>query len=152
MPTTATLADMLLAPDAQPKPEVIDDCCALIDHEVHAMSGISGTAVKLAHKTIATFLPGHVRFMVGSMLPELAGQLEPYWAAYSASGGTGFGDYLAQRGPEVAEAMLAVSDERARGSGRPVVVKAYTSVRASAARHVEAALPQVGDLIQKYAS
>lgn len=157
MPTTATLADLLLGPDAQPKPQVIDDCCALIEHEVHGMSGVSGTAVKLAHKTITTFLPGHVRFIVGSMLPELTGQLEPYWADYSASdysasGGTGFGDYLAQRGPEVSEALLQVSDERAKGSGRPVVVKAYNSVRANAARHVEAALPRVGDLVLKYAS
>jgi hypothetical protein len=151
MPTTATLADMLLDPDTQPKPQVIDDSCALIEHEVHGMSGVSGTAVKLAHKTITTFLPGHVRFIVGSMLPELATQLQPYWADFSASGGERFGDYLAQRGPEVSQALLAVSDERARNSGRPVVVKAYNGVRSNAARHVEAALPQVGDLVQKYA-
>jgi hypothetical protein len=149
MPTTATLADMLLGPQTQPR--VVDDCCALIDRQVHEMSGVSGTAVKLAHKTITTFLPGHIRYMVSALLPGLAEQLEPYWAGFSASGGARFGDYLAERGPEVAQALLAVSDERAKGSGRPVVLKAYGSVRAGAARHVEAALPQVGDLVATYA-
>jgi hypothetical protein len=150
MPTSATLAESLLAPQTQP--QVIDDCCALIDRQVHEMSGVSGAAVKLAHKTITTFLPGHVRFMVGSMLPDLAGKLQPYWTDFTAAGSGEFGGYLAQRGPEVAEALLEVSDERAKGSGRPVVVKAYSSVRSSAARHVENALPQVGELVVKYAS
>jgi hypothetical protein len=149
MPTTATVADLLLGPDT--RPQVIDDCCALIEREVHEMSGVSGAAVKLAHKTINTFLPGHILYMVGLLLPELAGKLEPYWADFTASGGARFGDYLAQRGPEVAQALLQVSDDHARGSGRPVVLKAYNSVRASAARHVEAALPQIGDLVVKYA-
>lgn len=149
MPTTATLADALLAPETQP--QVIDDCCALIEREVHGMSGISGTAVKLAHKTVTTFMPGHVRTMVGVMLPGLTQQLQPYWTDFNASGGGKFGDYLAERGPEVAEALLSVSDDLAKSSERPVIVKAYNSVRSGAAKHVQAALPQVGELVVKYA-
>jgi hypothetical protein len=44
-----------------------------------------------------------------------------------------------------------VTDARAAASGRPTVIKAYRTVRSSAARHVEAALPHVGDLVLKYA-
>jgi hypothetical protein len=149
MPATATLAESLLAPDVHP--QVIDDCCALIDREVHEMSGISGAAVKLAHKTVITFMPGHVRTMVDVMLPGLAEKLQPYWDDFNASGGGQFGDYLAKRGPEVAEALLTVSDDLARESERPVIVKAYNTVRGGAAKHVEAALPQVGELVVKYA-
>jgi len=47
--------------------------------------------------------------------------------------------------------MLAVTDARAAASGRPVIVKAYKSVRGGAGRHIQAALPQVGDLVLKYA-
>ena len=46
-------------------------------------------------------------------------QLEPYWADFSTSGGSEFGDYLAKRGPEVSEALLSVTDARAAASSRP---------------------------------
>ena len=145
----ATLHEILLAPEI--KPYVVDDCNALIEREVAEKSGISGTAVKLAYKTASTFAPGHVRRMVGTLLPGMADNLQPFWADFLASGGADFGDYLTKRGDEVAEAMLEVTDARAAASGRPVIVKAYHSVRGSAGKHIRAALPQVGDLILKYA-
>jgi uncharacterized protein DUF6918 len=145
----ATLQDTLLAPDTRPR--VITDCCDLIEQEIGDMSGVSGTAIKLAHKTVITFLPGHVRHVVGLLLPDLADALQPYWADFTTSGGSQFGDYLAKRGEEVAQVLLAITDDKAASSGRAVVVKAYGTVRSHAARHVEAALPRVGDLVLKYA-
>ena len=145
----ATLQEILLAPDTRPK--VIADCYTLIEQEVSDKSGISGTAVKLAYKTVNAFLPGHIRHMVESLLPQIADKLQPYWADFSTSGGSEFGDYLAKRGEEVSEDLLSVTDDRAAASGRPTIIKAYGTVRGSAAKHVEAALPRVGDLVLKYA-
>ena len=51
----------------------------------------------------------------------------------------------------MSEALLAITDERAKGSGRPTIVKAYNTVRGGAVKHVKAALPAVGALVQKYA-
>jgi hypothetical protein len=79
-------------------------------------------------------------------------QLEPYWADFSTSGGSGFGDYLAKRGDEVAQALLSVTDARAAASGRPTIIRAYGTVRGSAVKHVEAALPAIGELVLKYAA
>ena len=67
------------------------------------------------------------------------------------SGAAGFGDYLVKRGDEVSEALLSVSDARARISERPVIIKAYGTVRGGAAKHIAAALPAVGALVEKYA-
>ena len=145
----ATLQETLLAPDTQPK--VIDDCHALLQQQVSDGSGISGTTVKIAYKTVNTFIPGHIRHMVESLLPEMVDQLQPYWEDFRASGGAEFGDYLAKRGDEVSEALLSVTDARAAASERPTIVKAYGKVRGSAGKHVTAALPQVGALVQKYA-
>jgi hypothetical protein len=145
----ATLDQILLAPDTRPK--LIADCQLLIKQQVSELSGISGTAVKLAYKTVNTFLPGHVNYMVESLLPDMVAELEPYWADFSASGGAEFGDYLAKRGEQVSQALLSVTDARAAASGRPTVTKAYGAVRDKAGKHVEAALPQVGALVQKYA-
>src|SRR6266513_1823251 len=119
IPMAATLGEILLAPDTQPK--VIADCHMLLEQEVSEKSGVSGTAVKLAYKTVSTFLPGHIRYMVESLLPQMVDKLEPYWADFNTSGG-------------------------------PTVIKAYGAVRGSAVKHVEAALPRVGDLVLKYAA
>ena len=145
----ATLQEILLAPET--RPQVVSDCQALIEQQVSDVSGISGAAVKIAYKTVNTFIPGHIRHMVESMLPEMVEKLEPFWADFSASGGSAFGDYLAKHGDEVSEALLSVTDARGAASERPTIVKAYNKVRPSAAKHVTAALPNVGALVQKYA-
>jgi hypothetical protein len=150
IPMAPTLQEILLTPDNKPK--VIADCYTLIEQEISAKSGISGTAVKLAYKTVTTFAPGHVRYMVGALLPQMVDKLQPYWADFKASGGSEFGDYLAKRGEEVSEALLSVTDARAAASKRPTIIKAYRTVRGNAVKHVEAALPHVGELVVKYAA
>jgi hypothetical protein len=145
---TATLSEALLAPDTRPR--VVADCQALLTQEVSGMSGVSGTAVKLAYKTVIVFSADHIRYMVDILLPQMAEELQPYWADFSASGGAEFGAYLADRGDEVSEVLLSVTDARGKASGRPVITKAYGAVRDRAGKHVTAALPQVGSLVQKY--
>ena len=112
----ATLQEILLTPETQPK--VTDDCFTLLEQELSDKSGVSGTAVKLAYKTVNTScrvtLP-HGR----GLLPDMVAKLEPFWADFRTSGGSEFGDYLAKRGDEVAEALLTVTDARAANSGRP---------------------------------
>ena len=145
----ATLDQILLAPDV--RPNVVADSQTLIAQEVAGKSGVSGAAIKLAYKTAKAFAPGYLQNMVDKLLPELATALDPYWAEFNASGASGFGDFLAKRGDEVAEAMLAITDEHASTSRKAVILRAYGTVRGSAARHIEAALPAVGTLVEKHA-
>ena len=146
----ATLQEILLAPDTWP--QVVADCQQLIAQEVSAKSGVSGTAVKLAYKTAKTFASGYFQATVENLLPDMVAELEPFWADFEASGASGFGDYLVKRGEEVSEVLLSVTDARAETAQRPTILKAYRAVRGGAARHVVAALPNVGSLVQKYAA
>ena len=145
----ATLQDILLAPGT--KPQVVADCRALVDQQVKDKSGVSSAPLKLGYKTVTSFAPSYLNDTIDSMLPEFVQQLEPFWADFIASGSARFGDYLAKRGPEVSEALLAVTDHMAGQSERPTIVRAYKAVRGSASKNIEAALPAVGDLVQKYA-
>jgi hypothetical protein len=147
---SATLREILLAPDTEPN--VTADCLKLIEQEVSAKSGVSGTAVKLAYKTASTFASGYLQMTVQSLVPDMADQLEPFWADFRASGAADFGDYLVKRDDEVSEALLSVTDRRAEVCERPAILKAYRAVRGGAAKHVAAALPNLGILIQKYAA
>lgn len=143
------LQQILLAPDTQPK--VIADCHALIEQEIKDKSGISGTAVKLAYKTITSFAPGYYNGMVEELVPQIVEKLEPYWADFTTSGSSEFGDYLVKRGGEVSEALLSVTDDYASKSDKPVILRAYKTVRGSAGKNIEAALPRVGEMVLKYA-
>jgi hypothetical protein len=145
----ATLQQILLTPHARPK--VLADCQTLIDQEIADKSGASGAAIKLAYKAAASFAPGYFRSTLEKMLPLISDKLEPYWGDFSTSGGSEFGDYLSKQGPGVSEDLLSLSDGIAATSKRPTIIKAYRAVRGSAAKHVEAALPRVGDLVMKYA-
>ena len=145
----AALEEILLTPEN--KPHVIDDCLTRIDQEVKSKSGISGTAVKLAYKTANAFASGYLRGMVELLAPDMIIELEPFWADFAASGAGDFGDYLVKHGDEVSEALLSVTDRRAETSTRPTILKAYKTVRGGASKHVIAALPALGALVQKYA-
>ena len=144
----ATLQELLLAPDVQP--QVAADCQALVEQEL-ARKGIAATPIKVAYKAVTAFAPGYYQETVANMLPSVAYQLEPFWADFNASGGSLFGDYLVNRSDEVTEALLSITDGMAGGSERPTIVKAYKAVRGSAGKNIEAALPSLGAMVQKYA-
>jgi len=145
---TATLQELLLAPDVHPR--VVTDCQNLVEQELSA-KGISATPLKVAYKAVTAFAPGYYQQAIEAMLPGIVSQLEPFWADFSASGGAEFGDYLAKRPTEVSEALLAVTDHMAGESQRATVVKAYKAVRSGAGKNIEAALPNLGAMIQRYA-
>ncbi|MGD0701331.1 MAG: hypothetical protein ABSA02_15780 [Trebonia sp.] len=144
-----TLQETLLTPAT--KPQVVADTQALVDQELASKSGISATGLKVAYKGITAFAPGYYQQTIESLLPGWVDALEPYWADFNATGGAGFGDYLAKRPEEVAEALLSVTDAAGRDSGRPTVVKLYNAVRGGAAKHIEAALPNLGAMVQRHA-
>jgi hypothetical protein len=145
----ATLQALLLTPENTPHPNVVADVQALVDNEI-ASKGITAAPLKGAYKVVTAFAPGYYQQVVSAMLPGMVYQLEPYWADFQTSGGADFGDYLAKRGEEVSQALMAVTDKMAEESGRASVVKAYKMVRGSGVKNVEPALPALGALIQKY--
>jgi hypothetical protein len=144
----ATLQELLLTPGNAPR--LIADTQALVDNEI-ASKGITAAPLKAAYKAVTAFAPGYYQEAISAMLPGMVYQLEPYWADFARSGGADFGDYLAKRGDEVSESLLAVTDEMAAGSGRAAVVKAYQMVRGGAGKNITAALPALGAMVQKYA-
>jgi hypothetical protein len=143
-----TLQEMLLTPDVQPR--VVADTQSLVDQEL-ASKGITATPLKVAYKGVTAFAPGYYQGIINTLLPGWVNALEPFWADFSASGGADFGDYLAKRPEEVSEALLTVTDAKGRESNRPAVVKMYNAVRGGATKHIEAALPNLGSMVQKYA-
>lgn len=145
----STLAEILLVPGARPK--VIADCVQLIDEEVDSKGGLTGLAVKGAYAIVKAVKPGFVAEAVDHMLDDFVSRLEPFWTDAQARNEP-IGPLLSSRAGEAADALLAISDERAQRSKHQGLRKAYDKLRPTGKKHVEAAVPRVGRLIAKYAS
>lgn len=143
-----TLSEKLLRQDNFP--HVVTDVKALVDQELASKSGVSGTAIKVAYKAVTAFAPGYYDSAITNMLPSFVQQLDPHWQGFLGSGGASFGDYLAKNSDAVSEDLLSVTDQLAGSSSKGAVVKAYKTVRGGAGKHIQEALPALGDLVQRY--
>ncbi|MEV6767769.1 hypothetical protein AB0N05_03975 [Nocardia sp. NPDC051030] len=145
----AALSESLL--DDAKRPAFLADAKEVLDGEVSDKGGASGLAVKAGYAAVKKVSPTIVGDALESFIPKFVSQLDPYWAEFKASGAGSFAELLVSKQDEVAEALLAVTDERAAASSRPALTKVYGSLRSSAKKHVAEALPRVGDLIQRHA-
>jgi hypothetical protein len=135
--------------DAAKKPAVIADCLTLLDQEVADKSGFSGLAIKAGYAAVKGVKPGFLREVVEMLVPKFAEVLDPlYQEAKSKS--VPVSSYFQQNAGRVADAMLGITDERAkRASG--LVKKTYESLRPNAKKNVEAGVPRLGRLVEKHA-
>jgi hypothetical protein len=136
---------------AEPKKNaVVEDCLALIDAEVQDKGGLTGLAIKAGYKTVQGIKPGFVRQVVTDLLPEFAHALEPIYQE-AKSNGRGVRDHMTSNGPRVADALLSITDERAKRSKSGMIKGTYEKLRNGAKKNVEAAVPRLAAMIEKHA-
>ena len=143
------LNEILLVPGNRPK--VVADCVKLIEEEVDSKGGLTGLLVKGSFGLVKAVKPGFVTEAVDHMLDDFVKRLEPFWADAQAKNEP-IGALLNGRAPQVADALLTISDERAAKSTNGTLKKAYEKLRPTGKKHVEAAVPRIGRLIAKYTS
>jgi hypothetical protein len=129
----------------------VADCVQVINEEVDSKGGLTGLAVKGAYAVVKAIKPGFINEAVDHMLDDFVKRLEPFYAEAQAKNEP-VGPLLNARAPQVADALLAISDERAQTSKNQNLKKAYDKLRPTGKKHVEQAVPRIGRLIQKYAS
>jgi hypothetical protein len=132
------------------KSAVVEDCLALIDAEVADKGGLTGLAIKAGYKTVQGIKPGFVRGVVSDLLPDFAKALEPIYQEAKAST-TKVRDHFVGNAPRVADALLSVTDEKAKRAKSGLVKGTYDKLRSSAKKNVEAAVPRLAAMIEKHA-
>jgi uncharacterized protein DUF6918 len=133
------------------KSVVVEDALALIDAEVADKGGLTGLAIKAGYKTVQGIKPGFVRHVVADLLPEFATALEPLYQEAKASG-NGVRQHWTSSSSRVADALLTITDEKAKRSKSGMVKGTYEKLRGSAKKNVEAAVPRLAAMIEKHAS
>ncbi|MBX3191895.1 MAG: hypothetical protein KF819_33195 [Labilithrix sp.] len=137
--------------DEKKKPEIVKDCCELIDAEVKDKGGISGLAIKAGYGAVKGIKPGFVQHAVEDLLPEFAKALDPIYADAKAQNKPA-SEFFASNADRVADALLAITDAKAQRAKSGVAKGAYEKLRGSAKKNVEQAAPRLGKLIEKHGS
>ena len=132
---------------------VIDDTVRLIDDEVRRKSGMTGLALKGGYKVVKKLRGGRmIEDAVDHLLDDFTAALAPMYEAYVESDDeASFEQYLSRHRDEAADALLGITDEKAKQAENRLLIKTYEKLRGQAKKHVIEALPGVGRLIDKHA-
>jgi hypothetical protein len=141
-----SLNDLLGAPGAQP--QVVSDCERLIEEEVGS-KGLLGIPIKAAYAIVKAVKPGFVPEVITNLLPDFTSKLDPLYQQAKTKNEP-VSAFLGSRTGEVAEALLGITDARAQRASNQGLKSAYEKLRPTAKKHVEAAVPRIGRLIEKY--
>ncbi|MBE9250431.1 hypothetical protein IQ226_14990 [Dolichospermum sp. LEGE 00240] len=129
---------------------IVQDCCTMIDAQLASKSGLSGVALKTAFAALKGIQPGYIPNVIESLLPVCLTAIDPIW-----SEGVQQGEpvkYLAANSDKTADALLGVTDARVKHTKRQIVRGTYDKLRSSAKKHVEDAVPDLAQVIGKYAN
>lgn len=137
--------------DETKKGEVVQACCTLIDEEVAAKGGLTGLAIKAGFKAVKGVKPGFVKHAVTELLPDFAKALDPIHDDAKAANKP-VSEYFVANSNRVADALLAITDERARNAKSGIVKGTYDKLRSTAKKNVEAAVPRLGKMVERFSS
>jgi len=147
----AALKELLLRPGL--RPQVVNDCCVLIDEEVASKSGVSGLALKAGYAVFKKVKKGALPSAVDWLLDDFVAALDRHHQDYLAKGEPqpgGFQAHLVEQKAVLAEDLLRITDARQEHSTNRAVRGAYQKLRPSASRYTQDAVPRVGAMVERY--
>ncbi len=129
---------------------VIDDATRVLDAEVSDKGGLTGLAIKGGFATVKRLKPDFVPGSLNMLMDDFARQIDPFWERCRTTG-TDARAFFTREGGAVADALLVITDGKARNVAGPVRA-VYDQLRPKAREHVIAAMPRLGDLVRRHAS
>ncbi len=143
-----TLRELLAGPEKRGR--LIDDALRVLDAEVADKSGLSGIAVKTAYKVVKSVSPNFLREVVNHLLDDFLDGLDPLYQE-ALSRNIKPREHLQSNPSRVADALLGITDRRAQRAKNQMVKATYEKLRGQAKKHVEAAVPRLGELFERHA-
>jgi hypothetical protein len=143
-----TLRELLAGPEKRGR--LIDDALRVLDAEVADKSGLSGIAVKTAYKVVKSVSPNFLREVVNHLLDDFLDGLDPLYQE-ALTNNVKPRQHLQANPSRVADALLGITDRRAQRAKNQMVKATYEKLRGQAKKHVEAAVPRLGELFERHA-
>jgi hypothetical protein len=147
-----SLPEVLLNPDH--RQAVVADCVALVDEEVRKKKGVVGLMIGGGYKVVRSLDGGKmVPKLVFDLLPEFAAAFEPFHADFrSRETPKTFVEFASPKAADLAEALLAITDGKAKHAKNAVLKKVYENLRPTAKRNIEEAMPGICRVVDKHAA
>ena len=142
----ATLGELLGSGDKRAR--VIDDSLGVLEAEVNDKGGLSGIAIKTAYKVVKGISPAFLRQVVDHLLDDFLKALDPLYQEALAKNVSPRAHLQSNPG-RVADSLLSITDGRARNSKNQLIKGTYEKLRGQAKKHVESAVPRLGELFDK---
>ena len=142
-----TLQELLGGPAK--RSAIIDDSLGVLDAEVDSKGGLGGIAIKGAYKIVKGVSPDFLRNVVDHLLNDFLTALDPIYQE-SVQKGINPRQHLTSNPARVADALLAITDARAGRAKNQMVKKTYEKLREGAKKHVEAAVPRLGEMFARH--
>jgi hypothetical protein len=135
--------------DGEARQRIISDACQVLDREVSDKGGLGGLAIKGAYTVVKGIKPGFIPEVVDNLLDDFLDALDPLVEEAKQSGVTP-GKHLTANAERAAERLLAITDARVARSTKPVISSTYSKLRPTAIKHVTAAGPRLGQMLDRH--
>ena len=142
------LKDILL--QSGNRDRVIGDCVNLVESEVASKSGLGGMAVKTAFGVIKKLNPRIIHMAVNKLIDDFVDAMAPFYEDYQAANTSNLESHWSAKRQELADALLGVTDTRIAKVENKTIQKAYSKLRPSGAKHVEASVPGIAQVVARY--
>ncbi len=128
---------------------LVDDALRVLESEVDDKGGLGGIAIKTAYKIVKGISPGFLRGVLDHLLDDFLDALDPLYQEALTRHAPPLSHLRANPG-RVSDALLAITDARAKRAKNPMIQKTYERLRSGAKKHVEAAVPRLADLFERH--
>ncbi len=128
---------------------MVRDAEVMLDEEVASRGGLTGIGIKGAFAMVKAIRPGFIGEVLNDLLPEFATALDPLLAQRPSSG-PGVASFLEARPGDVSNALLGVTDARARRTTHKTLVSAYNKLRPIAEKQVSQSVPRLAKLVERH--
>ncbi len=136
--------------EADNRNRVIGDCVNLVESEVASKSGLGGMAVKTAFGVIKKLNPQIIHLAVNKLIDDFVDAMDPFYSDFQTAGAPNLESHWTAKRVELADALLSVTDKRISRAENKTIKKAYNKLRPSGAKHVEASIPGIAQVVARY--
>ncbi|RZM78625.1 DUF6918 family protein [Leptolyngbya iicbica] len=136
-----------LTKDSAVQASIVNDCDQLITTHVSQKSGVSGVALKTAHRIVKGIGPTYIPGAISRMLPSTLEVLDPLWQEAMTSGDPVA--YLEQHRSRTADLILSVTDHRIQYTSGPII-GVYNKLRKSVKGDIEAVVPELAGILHRH--
>lgn len=129
--------------------KTVSNLTSFVEQAISQQSGMTGMALKGGVGAAKKVRPDVIPRGVDRMLPELLGEMQPYWQEFRASGSEDFGVFLEPKSEEVSDSLLQIADRNVEKVNVGALTKIYQSLRGRAGKLVRPQVPELGRVLQR---